>query len=213
MLKEFYFYLDSAYQYGDGFPDEASRDAFNREATDLFRQAGWDIKTGDQRAGKCDTALRDGGRESLYLHPMEFVGVIRTESVPEIESLLAQAKTFRLRETRGFKEYVEMSDEEYGKYLDSRRGEMEAAILERFKTSRRDRFRTGDHSDRIARPFILHRMETRNRYEEDKATAYARNLIEEMIADGRLTTAETRCGRGIRTTGAVKARKKARQSR
>ena len=96
---------------------------------------------------------------------MEFVGVIRTESVPEIESLLAQAKTFRLRETRGFKQYVEMSDEEYGKYLDSRRGEMEAAILERFKTRRRDRFRTGEHSDYIARPFILHRMETRNRYE------------------------------------------------
>jgi len=213
VLQEFYFYIDSAYQYGNGFPDDASRDAFTQEAADLFRQAGWDIKTGDQRAGKCDTALRDGGRESLYLHPMEFVGVVRTESVPEIESLLAQAKTFRLRETRGFKEYVEMSDEEYGKYLDSRRGEMEAAILERFKTRRRDRFRTGDHSDHIARPFILHRMETRNRYEEDKATAYVRNLIEEMIADGRLTTAETRYGRGIRTTGAVKAPKKARGSR
>ena len=210
MLQEFYFYIDSAYQYGDGFPDDASRDAFNQEVADLFRQAGWDIQKG-KLSGECDYAVKNN--ESLYLHPMEFAGVIRTESVPEIKSLLAQAKTFRLRETRGFKEYVEMSDEEYGKYLDSRRGEMEAAILERFKTRRRDRFRIGDHSDCIARPFILHRMETRNRYEEDKATAYVRNLIEEMIADGRLTTAETRCGRGIRTTGAVKAPKKARQSR
>ena len=212
MLQEFYFYIDSAYQYGDGFPDEASRDAFNREVTDLFRQAGWDIRKG-RLSGECDYAVRDSGRESLYLHPMEFAGIIRPESVPEIESLLAQATTFHLRETRGFKQCVEMSDEEYGKYLDSRRGEMEAAILERFKTRRRDRFRTGDHSDCIARPFILHRMETRNHYEEEKVTAYVRNLIEEMIADGRLTTAETRYGRGIRTTGAVKAPKEARRSR
>ena len=212
MLQEFYFYLDSAYRHDEGFPDAASRDAFTQEAADLFRQAGWNIQKG-KLSGECDYAVRDNGRDALYLHPSEFSGIIRPESVPEIESLLAQAKTFRLRETRGFQEYVEMSDEEYGKYLDSRRGEMEAAILERFKTRRRDRFRTGDHSDCIARPFILHRMETRNRYEEDKATAYVRNLIEEMIADGRLTTAETRYGRGIRTTGAVKAPKKARQSR
>ena len=61
--------------------------------------------------------------------------------------------------------------------------------------------------------YFWEHAETRNRYEEDKATAYVRNLIEEMIADGRLTTAETRYGRGIRTTGAVKAPKKARQSR
>ena len=212
MLQEFYFYIYSAYQYGDGFPDESSRDAFNREVTDLFRQAGWDIRKG-RLSGECDYAVRDSGRESLYLHPMELAGVVRTESVPEIESLLAQATTFRLRETRGFKQCVEMSDEEYGKYLDSRRGEMEAAILERFKTKRRDRFRIGDHSDCIARPFILRRMQTRNHYEEDKATAYERTLIEEMIADGRLTTAETRYGRGIRTTGAVKAPKKARGNR
>ena len=212
MLQEFYFYIDSAYRYGDGFPDEASRDAFNQEVTDLFRQAGWDIQKG-KLSGECDYALKNDGKQSLYLHPMQISGIVQAESVPEIESLLAQATTFRLRETRGFKQYVEMSDEEYGKYLDSRRGEMEAAILERFKTRRRDRFRTGDHSDYIARPFILHRMETRNRYEEDKATAYVRNLIEEMIADGRLTTAETRYGRGIRTTGAVKAPKKVRQSR
>ena len=212
MFQEFYFYIDSAYRYGDGFPDDASRDAFTQEVTDLFRQAGWDIKKG-RLSGECDYALRDNGRESLYLHPMELAGVIRAESVPEIESLLAQATTFRLRETRGFKQYVEMSDGDYGKYLDSRRVEMEAAILEHFRTSRRNRFQTGDHSEYIARPFILCRMETRNHYEEDKAAAYIRNLIEEMIADGRLTTAETRYGRGIRTTGATKARKKARQSR
>ena len=64
MLQEFYFYIDSAYQYGNGFPDEASRDAFNQEVTDLFRQAGWNIQKG-KLSGECDYAVRDSGRESL----------------------------------------------------------------------------------------------------------------------------------------------------
>ena len=205
MLQNFGFYIESVFSESDGFPDNASRDAFFREAEERFRQAGWDIKEG-KLPRECDYAVKEDSRESLYLYPKRFVGIIRPESVPEIESLLTGATTFRLRETWAFEQYADMSKEDYRKYLDSRRGEMEASILEHFKTSRRDRFVTGNPSIRLTRPFRLRRRGAVNYHEENETVEYVRNLIEDMIADGRLTTSETRLGRGIRTTGTPKAR-------
>ena len=209
MYQKMYFTIRGSYEYGPGFPDDNAADAFRTEIENLFRSAGWEVRPGVGH-GDCARAFR--GKESLYLHPMEISGVILRESAPDIEALLSQAKTFRHCQTYGMAEYVEMSDGEYREYLESRKEEIQAAILERFKTKRRNLFRVGDQSEAIARPFLLRRMETRNTRDEDMSVAYVRNLIEKMIADGRLTVSQTRYGRGIRTAGAVKASKKARNA-
>ena len=108
-----------------------------------------------------------------------------------------------------------MDDDAYRQYLDSRREEIRTAILTCCQTKRRNLYKTGDLSEYIASPFMLHRMGAKNlssRY-DDLSAAYVRDLIEEMVADGRLTAASTRYGRGLRTTGAAKPTKKKQRER
>ncbi|MBP5719399.1 MAG: hypothetical protein J6X53_10600, partial [Abditibacteriota bacterium] len=147
-------------------------------------------------------ALR--GKETLFLYPREISGIVLDNSVPEIESLLAHASTFRHIQTYGRTEYVEMSDEAYLAYLESRRGEIEAAIRECFKTKRVNLHLTGEQAEIIARPFKVYRLESLKAYQPDLSVLYVRKLMDAMIADGRLTVAETRSGRGARAAGALK---------
>ena len=205
MYQQTHFTIRGSYEYGNGFPDELSADAFQQEIEGLFRSAGWEIVPGNGHGG-CAHAVRE--KEDLYLHPMEVSGIILRDSVPKVEALLRQAHTFRHCGTQSFVEYVEMSDERYQEHLKSRREDIRAAVLERFKTRRKNLFLTGDQSGIIARPFVVHRLEARRSFQEDIAVVYVRNLIEEMIANGELTVSQTRSGRGIRTTGGFRAAKK-----
>ena len=202
------FYITGDYEWGRGYSTKAAANTFHTEAADLFSEVGWQIQQGDSSRGICDTAVRN--LESLYLHPMQFSGIILESSIPEIQGIIKKGQSFRYGGIYQGEKYIEMSDEAYRKYLESRRGEIQTAILERFKTKRRNLFRTGDHSDAIARPFMLCRMEARENSGKDLSVLYVRELIEEMVADGRLTESPTRYGRGLRTTGALRAPKKAR---
>ena len=209
--RNVHFNIISAYQYDKGFPDQASSDAFHQETEDLFTAAGWEFHKVSRSSGSCDTVHL--GKSELYLHPMDIAGIIAVELIPEVEKLIHQAKTFRLNVTREGKGYIEMDDDTYRQYLESRREDIQTAILTHFQTKRRNLFKTGDQSEAIARPFLLHRMEAKNLCSpyDDLSVSYVHGLIEEMVTDGRLTASPTRNGRGLRTTNAAKAPKKMRQ--
>lgn len=194
MYQKTYFYINSSYKFNSGYPSDEAKRAFREETSALFRALGWEIEAGD--GGGCDTATK--GRQSLYLHPMEFSGVILAEEIPVIEAAIKNAKTFQLREIRNFGRYEDMSDEAYAAYLDAHREEMISAILTAYRTKRRDLFVTGDQSERIGKPFRVLRLASQDQ-RGDMAYDRVKQLIEELVADGRLATAQTRHGRGLRT--------------
>ena len=193
--RETYFYLDGDYKHGRGWSGPEAAEAFHDEINRLFTEAGWEIRPGGS-SGACDTAVK--GKQELYLHPMMASGPVLPEEIPQIEQVLRGASTVRLRETRTFKEYQDMSDAEYRSYLESRKDDMTAAILDRFRTKRRNLYVTGAAADRIAAPFVIPRIDSRNR-PIDAAEQYVGSLINELIEEGRLVTADTRHGLGIRT--------------
>lgn len=78
------------------------------------------------------------GKQALYLHPMEFSGIILAEEIPSVQNAIRAARSFRLRNIGRFEFYQEMSDEDYKAYLDSRREEMIGDILARYKTGRKN---------------------------------------------------------------------------
>ena len=211
--RNVHFNIISAYHYGDGFPDQASSDAFHQETESLFTAAGWQFQKA-RSSSSCDRVIL--GKSELHLHPMDITGIIAVELVPKVEELIRQAKTFRLNVVRECEGYIEMDDDTYRQYLESRREEIQTAILTHFQTRRSNLFKTGDQSETIARPFMLYRMEAKDlcARSADLSVSYVRGLIEEMVTDGRLTASPTRYGRGLRTTGVTKPpRKKQRESR
>ena len=93
MYQKVYFYIDSLYEWGHGFPNSTARIAFHEEARRLFRCAGWEIIPGPGCEG--DYAVK--GKQSLFLHPAEFSGVILAEEVSRVRNALRTAKSFHLR--------------------------------------------------------------------------------------------------------------------
>ena len=195
MFQKVYFYIDSMYQWDQGFPNQMTRIAFREETRRIFRCAGWEINPGFSSA-TCDSATK--GRQSLYLHPMEFSGIIQTEEIVPVQNALRTAQSFRLRSIGRFEFYHDMSDEEYKAYLDSRRGEMIEDILTRYKTSRRNLFYTGDMSESVDRKYRILRIGHNEEY-DDRAFQYIKELIDELIVKGQLRTGRTKAGMGIRT--------------
>ena len=205
--KDVHFNIISAYRYDEGFPDQASAEAFHQEIADLFTRAGWQFQKARSSSSNDRAAL---GKSELYLHPMDVCGIIAVDLIPKVEEIISQARTFRLNVTRVGETYIEMDDAAYRQYLESRREDIQTAILTHFQTKRRNLFKTGDQSEYIARPFMIHRMEAKDlpARSADLSVPYVRSLIEEMVADGWLTAAPTRHGRGLRTTGVVKTSKR-----
>lgn len=190
-----YFYLNSEYKHGRGWSCPEAGEAFRSDINRLFTDAGWEIRSG-QSSGCADSAIK--GMQELYLHPMMASGVILQDEIPAIENILRGGSTFTLREVRGFEIYQDMSDEDYQTYLDSKRDEMTAAILEHFRTKRKNLYITGYSADKISAPYVIKRVQSKEKY-GDKAELLVSQLIQELIEGGQLVTAQTRNGQGIRT--------------
>ena len=92
-----------------------------------------------------------------------------------------------------------MTDEEYRQRLEAQTEQIDNAILEACRTKRRNLFRTGPVAARIGRQFAIRRLADWERSGPYIAEGYVGERIEQLIADGRLITAQTRYGQGLRT--------------
>lgn len=190
-----YFRISSSYNYKTGWRTCDDNASFRQETRRIFSNAGWTLEV-DDRECVCDTVRKDC--QELYLHPMNFSGVVSDTEIPQIEAILAGAETFRHRDTDLYEEYFDLNDEEYWSRLESQRQEIETAILERYRTKRSNLYIAEGQAQAIAVKFTVNRLCDKLGY-HNKANLYVGQLIEEMIADGRLVTAKTRHGLGVRT--------------
>ena len=170
--------------YSQGWPDDASRLAFRTETRKLFRDAGWQVEEMPLDSGHCDTVRN--GKDALYLHPTVLSGVMQEDHIPELQQLLSSAATFRVLGIDLHMECFELTDEESRQRLEER-------------TKRRNLFRTGPVAARIGRQFAIRRLTDLERSGPYIAEGYVGERIEQLIADGRLITAQTRYGQGLRT--------------
>ena len=198
--RKVYFRIRSSYQYDSGWPDEGAERAFREESRRLFQSAGWELHPAREDSGSSDTVTR--GQQDLYLHPMNFSGVIRTDEIPRLQALMAGAQTFQCQGVDCCERYWELTDAEYLAQLEARRGEIIEAILERYQTKRKNLYVTGPAELNVAKRFSVHRLCDKDG-KNNLANRYVGELVERLIQEGRLVTAETRNGLGIRTaTGA-----------
>lgn len=194
-----YFRIRSRYQFDSGWPDEDAERAFREESRRLFQTAGWELHPAREGSGSSDTVTK--GQQDLYLHPMNFSGVIRTDEIPRLRELL-EGETFQCQGVDCYERYWELSDEEYLAQLEARRGEITQAILERYQTKRKNLYVTGSAVLSIAKKFSVRRLCDKDG-KNNLANRYVGELVEQLIQEGQLVTAETRNGCGIRTATAM----------
>ena len=183
--------------YSQGWPDDASRLAFRTETRKLFRDAGWQVEEMPLDSGHCDTVRN--GKDALYLHPTVLSGVMQEDHIPELQQLLSSAATFRVLGIDLHMECFELTDEESRQRLEEQTEQIDNTILEACRTKRRNLFRTGPVAARIGQQFAIRRLTDWERSGPYIAEGYVGERIEQLIADGRLITAQTRYGQGLRT--------------
>ena len=183
--------------YSQGWPDDASRLAFRTETRKLFRDAGWQVEEMPLDSGHCDTVRN--GKDALYLHPTVLSGVMQEDHIPELQQLLSSAATFRVLGIDLHMECFELTDEESRQRLEEQTERIDNTILEACRTKRRNLFRTGPVAARIGQQFAIRRLTDLERSGPYIAEGYVGERIEQLIADGRLITAQTRYGQGLRT--------------
>ena len=194
--RKVYFRIDSKYTYNNGWPNDGKAAVeFQGETRKLFQDAGWTLQPGND-SGISDTVIK--GQEELYLHPMNFSGVVMEENIPAIMELLTRAVSFKCRGIDCYEEYLDLSDEDYWALLESQKKDNSTALLERYKTKRRNIYVTGEVLPSIVRKFSICRICDKEG-KRNIASPYISQLFKEMIADGHLITVKTKQGIGVRT--------------
>ena len=200
-----YFRIRSRYQFDSGWPDEGAERAFREESRTLFQSAGWELHPARADSGSSDTVTK--GQQDLYLHPMNFSGVIRTDEIPRLQALLAGAQTFQFQGVDCYERYWDLTDAAYLERLEAQREEIIEAILERYQTKRKNLYVTGPAERSIVKQFSVHRLCDKDG-KNNLANRYVGELVEQLIQEGQLVTAETRNGRGIRAAVGTELRQR-----
>ena len=185
------------YGYGSGWSSEADKAAFDSECRDLFQQLGWALHPGSN--GVCDTVTKD--RQDLYLHPFNFSGVMDEANIQPLQEQLSKGKTFQCYAVDCYEEYADLSDEEYRAALEAKREEITAFILEQCRTKRTNLYITAPVALHFAEHFEICRLYDRERHNA-VGNRFMSELIDQLLQEGRLVSAETTHGAGIRTATA-----------
>ena len=192
--RNVYFRIRSRYLFDSGWPDERDTVEFHEESRRLFQSAGWDLHPGGDSTS--DTITK--GQQDLYLHPMNFSGIIEMGEIPAIQELLRDARSFHCYGCDCYERYWELTDEEYLAQLESKREEITQAILERCRTKRKNLYITGPVALNVAQRFSVRRLcDKEGRH--DLANQFVGELMEQLVQDGLLVTTKTKNGPGVRT--------------
>lgn len=189
--------------YASGWSSDTARALFREESRRLFQKLGWTLHAGGN--GSSDTVTMD--RQDLYLHPGSFSGVMDERDIGPLREQLSAARTFRCYAVDRYEEYQDMSDGEYRAALEARRDEITAFVLEQCKTRRTNLYITDPVAPHIAERFEIRRLCDRDRH-NGVGIRFMSELIERLLQQGRLVSAETTHGRGIRTATAAELKKR-----
>ena len=196
--RKVYFRIQTyAYGYDSGWSSEADKAAFDSECRDLFQQLGWTLHPGSN--GVCDTVTKD--RQDLYLHPFNFSGVMDEANIQPLQEQLSKGKTFRCYAVDCYEAYADLSDEEYRAALEAKREEITAFILEQCRTKRTNLYITAPVALHFAEHFEICRLCDREQHNA-VGKRFMSELIDQLLKEGRLVSAETTHGAGIRTATA-----------
>ena len=183
--------------YNFGWSSDAEQAAFKEESRRFFQELGWTLHAGHN--GVCDTVTK--GNQDLYLHPLSFSGVLDEADIQPLQERLSKAQSFRCYHVDCYEEYLDMSDEEYRAALEAKRGEITDFILEQCRTKRSDLYITDPVAVIVAEQFEVCRLCDKDR-NNGVGKQFVTELMSQLLQEGRLVSAETAYGEGIRTATA-----------
>lgn len=159
------------------FTNTDDREAFLKEAAEIIKSFGIVESSGYKQ-----------NNEYLHAHPQNISGIVAKSKIMAIAETINNSKTMKIRWTDVYEEYAVISDEDYAKILDSKRGDMKKYIIENCFTKRtnlfKSRFETAINAQEHFKTNRINAIEDIN---TPKTTfKYAQDVIAELIENGYL---------------------------
>jgi len=151
-----YYHPERGYNYSLGFDTEADNEAFSREIREKFTAHGWTVNGEYGEPSK--------GKSTLFIHPQQVGGIIAENLKSEVLEILQSGKTFSMRKDRNGNPFVNVSEEKFDITVEDQQihlagqvMEIETAIIEAFRTRRRNLWWDGEGGklDRITAKFAI----------------------------------------------------------
>lgn len=195
------------YDYPSFCFTEEDKKAFDTELVKVFTTLGWECEN-ETYNGSCSTWTN--GKSHLYLHPQDFSGEVLKNEVKQIAEALEKNNTFYLEWVDLYKTVYEISDSDYEKYLDGKKGEIRKKLFENSATTRTTKYYYAfDVARQIAGMVRLNRLginDGRN-YGSGQTIDYILKVAEEMIAEGYLKYFEKNRQKYIRSLNKTEQKK------
>lgn len=179
-----YFRISYGYEMGRGM-DEQKYGLFKSEVKNIFEPLGFEICKGNI-SGSSDTANRN--KESLYLHPMNFSGLIIEQSIKEIEMAIKSSGLI-LTCIDTYEIVYDTGAEFLQSQLQEAKNIIREEIFDKYKTTRRTTYITKGHSTNQVTTKLFDRKLNNKIYQE-----FISNLINEMVKQGLLIEANLHPG-------------------
>ena len=84
-LKKVFFRLNSPYVWGEGM-SESSYEAFKKEALEILKKLDFHIAQDGSKSFSCPEGVK--GEENLYMHPMDFSGILSEENYLKAKQII-----------------------------------------------------------------------------------------------------------------------------
>lgn len=185
------------YQHSNNYNyTQEQNDDFYNEVYHIFKELGWEIT--EQKG--CDYINK--GKQKLYLHPQAFSGEVLKNEIVLIHAALQNGKTFNSRWTDVYEDLFDITKEEYLKMLESKQTEIEKDILEIYKTKRKNLYITDTWAplQNVLNKYKVRRLGNRLGLSSgDIDYNFMINVLDKLIAQNKIVTADTKNGKGYRT--------------
>lgn len=195
--KHVYFHLNSGYVWGEGMGQNETEN-FYSDILNLFDAEGWTI-TEPYRSGSGATVAN--GNSSLYIHPQSVSGYVTEELIPAVSAALEHGSTFQHYATDIYETAYNWTAQQYRDYLNSKRGDINEALLEAFKTPRRNLYKFDCNAlPVVISKFHVQRLDGQNGHcTGDITEQVIREMFTALVNTCKIDRGETKNGTAYRT--------------
>ncbi len=195
--KHVYFRLNSGYVWGKGM-DQDKTEKFYSDILALFEADGWTIA--EPYSSGSGTAVTNGN-SSLYIHPQNVSGYVTEDLIPAVSAALEHGCTFQHYATDIYETAYNWTAQQYREYLNSKRGDINAALLEAFKTPRRNLYKFDYNTlPVVISKFHVQRLDGQNGHcTGDITEQVIREMFTALVNTGRIDKGEAKNGAAYRT--------------
>lgn len=185
------------------FLNTDDRDRFHLEMTALFNRFGVSEGTGGR--------FEDCPMEHLYAHPNDISGTVSKQKVQPIAEALNASETVTIRWVDVYEDVSPMSNAEFLEALEEQRDIISSELLTEFKTKRSNLYITNNNFfsgpvRRVSEKHHIPRREAEHYQDDGTVYNYVFSVFEDLLAAGKIVSAETKHGTGYRTAKASERR-------